>query len=178
MHCVIKNVILDRNIEFLNLLLVACDNCVSLSPSWESVTLMSFMKLLVAWVFHWKYIKTIICQVFGGWGGSGDIFLFYNFSSSFVSFFGWRMGYCCLACHLYVLFMCGFYERSHYHIWFIFHCKCPFKSICFGVNFLNCQIAIPTDHFTTKRNTNINNPSKQESINILMYYYIKTCFLF
>lgn len=94
---------------------------------------MSFLHYQLAWVFHRKCTKTIIYEAFGG-RGPGDVFLFGNFCSSFLSFFGWRMGYCCLTCHLYVLFTRGFYKRSHYHIWFIFYCKCPFKSICFNLN--------------------------------------------
>lgn len=107
---------------------------VSLSPSWVFVILMSFFKLLSGQSFPLKLYRTIIYQAFGG--GNQRIFLFsviFVLLSSFISFFGWRMGSYCLTCHLYVLFTHGFCKRSHYHIWFIFYCKCPFKSICFNL---------------------------------------------
>ena len=107
---------------------------VSLSPSWVFVILISFSKLPVGLSFPPKVYQNYYLWSFWEWRGQGAFF-FWVISvllSSFVSFFGWRMGYCCLTCHLYVLFTHGFYKRSHYHIWFISYCKCPFKSICFN----------------------------------------------
>lgn len=118
----------------------------------------SLWKLLVAWVLKWW---ELLFTGFGGWKLGMFFFSVILVLSSFVSFFGWRMGYCCLPCHLYVLFTHGLYRRSRYHSWFIFYCKCPFKSdfeskCCF----VNYQVDVPTGYYTIKENTDIYSFSK------------------
>lgn len=102
------------------------------------------------------------------------IFFLVNFVlSSFVSFFGWRMGYCCLTCHLYVLFIHGFYKRSYYHIWFIFYCKCPYKSICFNKFFLITRLTfllIVIQPQETPVITNFQNRNKITNIDTKLMY--------
>lgn len=144
--------------EGLYLLPGTCNSVVSLSPSAGSVILMPW-KLLVAWVLMcWKLLFTSFC----GWGPGMFFFSVIFVLFSFVSFFGWRMGYCCLPCHLHVLFTHGFQQRSRCHIWFIFYCKCPFKSdfesecCCF----VNYQVDVAAGYYTIKANTDIYSFSK------------------
>lgn len=76
-------------IGFLNhLLLATCLFCCQFIPILSVCdSNVLFLNHQLASVFHQKCTKTIIYEAFGG-SGSGDVFLFGNFCSSFLSFFG------------------------------------------------------------------------------------------
>lgn len=127
-----------------------------------------FLNCQLAWVFHWKCTKTIIYEAFGDGGGSEDFFLFGNFCFFLVCFLFWLKN---------GLLLLHSYKRNHYHIWFIFYCKCPFKSIYCDLNiFKNHQVNVPILYNQGKLILLIKKNKITNIDNILMYKCIVLLF--